>query len=273
MKPNGNRRAVPSREARAAEKLFAEVYDSLPRWSRRPDRRFYRRCARAANGPVLELGCGTGRLLLPLAKAGCAVTGLDLSAPMLRVCRAKLRRLPRAVRRRVRIVRGDMTRFRLPQRFRAALIPFSGLQLLPLPGQAEACMRCAARHLEAGGSLALDVFHLPRYYFRNPPQREEPYLRRRRLPGGRSLRIAIRGDKLRQGGRFIETQFVLYLTERNRRERVLRLPLTLRHFSLPELRRMVRRCGLRVRRVSGDFRGGALRERGRIVLEAVKSRR
>ena len=71
---------------------------------------FYVEEARSAGSPVLELGCGTGRILIPMAAAGLEVVGLDASHDMLMIARNKLEVLPPEVRRRVQLVEGDMRR-------------------------------------------------------------------------------------------------------------------------------------------------------------------
>ena len=92
---------------------IAEFYDSTLVYLERKDVEFYVAEARAAGGPVLELGCGTGRVLLPAARAGVEITGLDASANMLERCRAKLAAEPEAVRGRATLVRGDLADFDL----------------------------------------------------------------------------------------------------------------------------------------------------------------
>ena len=67
------------------------------------DRDFYLDLATEYNGPILELGCGTGRITLPLGRQGLDVTGVDASLSMLAVLRKKLAREPADVRRRVRV--------------------------------------------------------------------------------------------------------------------------------------------------------------------------
>ena len=71
--------------------LSARFYDHVvPYRERQEDVRFYVEHARAAGSPVLELGCGTGRVLLPVAREGLVIIGVDLSVLMLAVCREKL---------------------------------------------------------------------------------------------------------------------------------------------------------------------------------------
>jgi len=95
------------------QSFVADYYDYLPPVAGRQDLDFYLEVGRTQGEPILELGCGTGRVLLHMAQAGLRAVGLDLSEPMLARCRAKLENQPAAVRDRVRLVHGDMTDFQL----------------------------------------------------------------------------------------------------------------------------------------------------------------
>jgi len=113
--------------------------------------------AERAQGPILELGCGTGRLLLPLGRAGHTVTGVDVSEAMLRRARGRLAEAEDAVRRRVRLVREDVTSFELEQTG-YGLVLFSYNTFLHFdPSSAVAACRAAGRHLRPGGTLFIDV--------------------------------------------------------------------------------------------------------------------
>src|SRR5947209_13036136 len=82
---------------------------------------FYVGLARAAQGPVLEIACGTGRILLPCLQAGVDIEGLDLFEPMLQRLRAKAAALGLAPR----LHRADMSHFSLPRRFALVMITFN----------------------------------------------------------------------------------------------------------------------------------------------------
>jgi SAM-dependent methyltransferase len=112
--------------------------------------------AAETGGPILELGCGTGRLLMPLARAGHLVTGLDSSPAMLERARQRLGEEAEAVQERVTLVEGDMTSFNLDGRFSLAVIPYNTLMHLS-PVQATAAFRQVAAHLEKDGHLFLDL--------------------------------------------------------------------------------------------------------------------
>src|SRR5688572_4868126 len=73
---------------------IADLYDHVGLYRARPDVEYYVEVARAEGGPVLELGCGSGRVLIPTARAGIEVVGIDASESMLHVCRERLDREP-----------------------------------------------------------------------------------------------------------------------------------------------------------------------------------
>jgi SAM-dependent methyltransferase len=137
----------------------ADLYDYVGAYRTRPDVGFFVDLAREAGGPVLELGCGTGRVLIPTSHAGIDVTGLDLSPQMLAVCRRKLQDESDAVRSRVHLIQGDMRRFDLSRQFRLVTIPFRPFQHLIEVEDQLACLDCIRRHLDDDGKLVVDVFN------------------------------------------------------------------------------------------------------------------
>jgi len=149
---------MPSQSDYDVHSELPELYDAIPMYSSRRDVDFYVDLCRDA-GEALELGCGTGRVLIPAAEAGCAVTGLDQSKHMLARCRAKTRALPGIVRDRIELVEGDMTRFQLSRTFRLAIAPFRPIQHLTTVDEQLSFLRCVHEHLQPGGRLVFDVFH------------------------------------------------------------------------------------------------------------------
>lgn len=138
---------------------IAEFYDSVTPYRAREDVAFFVEGARAAAGPVLELGCGTGRILIPCARAGARITGLDASSAMLGICRQKLAEESEEVQSRVTLVRGDMREFDLHHEFELVTIPFRPFQHLLTVDDQLACLAAIRRHLVPGGRLILDVFN------------------------------------------------------------------------------------------------------------------
>ena len=120
------------------------------------DIRFCVEMARSVGGPVLELGAGTGRVTLPLARTGLVVTGLETSRLMLQ--RAKLKAEQMSSKLHVEWVEGDITNFSLGGRtFRLILAPFNVLQELRDLNEMEKCLRCVADHLEPTGKFVVMV--------------------------------------------------------------------------------------------------------------------
>jgi SAM-dependent methyltransferase len=107
--------------------------------------------AQVAGGPVLELACGTGRLLCTLAEHGFSVTGLDLSHTMVNIARGNAAALPDSARERVRLVQGDMSRFAFDAQFGLIYIAGNSFRELTEPEQHLDCLRCVVRHLRDDG--------------------------------------------------------------------------------------------------------------------------
>mgnify|MGYP001574878948 FL=1 len=143
---------------------------------RRADVNHYRRLARelpgVAGGPILELGCGTGRLLAPLARDGHRVVGLDLSPAMLRRAQARVARLGSTARRRAVLVCADMRSFAFTRRFPLVVCAFNAFQHLYSRTDVSACLAGVKEHLEIGGRFALDIMNPDlRWLVRDPTKR------------------------------------------------------------------------------------------------------
>ena len=123
------------------------------------DRDFYLNLANEYGGPVLEFGCGTGRITLPLARQGVDVTGMDASHSMLEVLRAKLAKESGSVQRRTRVIEGDFRTHYLDDQFSLVIIPFRPMQHMYTTEDQLAALKNARRHLADGGILAFDVFN------------------------------------------------------------------------------------------------------------------
>jgi len=116
---------------------------------------FYVRVCRGA-ATVLEIGCGAGRVLLPIAAAGSEATGLDVDPGQL----AEAARAERAAGVRVRWVEGDMRRFDLGTRFDRIVAPYHTLFALIEDADLASCLACVREHLVPGGRFAFDGYRL-----------------------------------------------------------------------------------------------------------------
>ena len=135
----------------------ASLYDTPALYDRivvpGPCEAFYDALAGRARGPVLDLACGTGRLTIPLALRGHAMTGVDASPAMLELARRKAVEHGLAVP----FWLGDMRSFALGRRFPLVIITCNSLAHLADGQDLASCLACVARHLEPGGLLAFDV--------------------------------------------------------------------------------------------------------------------
>jgi SAM-dependent methyltransferase len=132
----------------AYEKL-ARFYD-LDHSHLTADLIFYLHIARQASGPVLEVGCGSGRVLLPLVEAGIEVTGIDTSAAMLALTRRK-------VGDRATLIEGDMRTVTLPGRYALIIISINTFMHLQTTADQLAALTNLARHLTPDGQLIIDL--------------------------------------------------------------------------------------------------------------------
>lgn len=135
----------------------AALYDYEYR-RRRADVTFYRELARRRGADrILELGAGTGRVTVPLARDGRHVVALDQSAAMLARLAERVARLPPAAAARITPGAGDLRTFSVGGRFPLVIAAFNVLEHLYTRGEVTACLQRIAAHLEPGGAFAFDV--------------------------------------------------------------------------------------------------------------------
>lgn len=135
----------------------ASFYDVLYDYAE--DIPLYREYAEKVDGPVLECGCGTGRVSIPLARTGVYVVGIDTNEKILAVAREKLAKEPLEVQKRVKFVKADMRNFQLEERFGLCIIPFSTfLHMLTVEDQ-ENVLSTVRQHLQPRGLLIISVFN------------------------------------------------------------------------------------------------------------------
>ena len=134
---------------------WAEIYDTVYA-DLTHDLAFYTGLAETAGGPVLELGCGTGRVSLAIAAKGIDVVGVDISPLMIEAAQAKATQ--RKLTERCIFQTGDMVDVHLADRYPLVIMPFRSFQSMLNVEEQKAALATAAAHLQDGGTLALDVF-------------------------------------------------------------------------------------------------------------------
>jgi len=233
---------------------ISEFYDSTPLYAERRDIEFYVAEGHAAGGPVLELACGTGRVLLPTARAGVEITGLDSSERMLAQCRARLAAEPEDVRRRAGVVLGELAAFDLGRQFALITIPFRPFQHLLTVEEQLGCLRAARRHLRTRGRLIFDLFHV------NPSAVHDPVWMEEKdegpattLPDGRTVRRTTRVAAFHRAAQINDIEFRWYITHPDGRREESRWRTALRYYYRFEVDHLLARAGLRVAALYGDY--------------------
>jgi SAM-dependent methyltransferase len=233
---------------------FGLLYDSVPLYAARADVGFYVQEAASVRGAVLELGCGTGRILLPLARAGRTVVGLDNSREMLGRCRAKVAVEPAPVRARITLHDHDVLTFDLGATYSLVIAPFRVLQQLTTVDDQLGFLAAVARHLAPGGRFIFDVFNPDFAALARADGIEREDTPEQALPDGRSFRRAARVTRVRWVDQVSETELIYYVSARPGAtpERFVQA-FEMRWYLRAELLHLLARTGFRIREMYGDF--------------------
>jgi len=255
------------------DSFIADYYDESPVvQGRLQDVAFYRDAAREFGDPVLELGCGTGRITMALAEAGKRVTGLDVSERMLERAVQKRAALRVEARERVHLVQGDMTRFDLGEKFRLVIIPFRPLQHLLEVRQQVDCLECVRKHLAPGGRLILDVFQTDAERMHDPVHQRETLISEYKTRDGREVRISERVAAFHRAEQRNEVEMIFSVGHPGGRRERLVFAWTLRYFFRYEVEHLLARCGFRVTALYGDFDRTAIRDDSPEMIFVAESR-
>lgn len=233
---------------------LADLYD-LQYAAYRDDLHFYARLARDVGGRVLELGAGSGRVTVHLARDGADVTGLELSPAMLRGAEERADRANVSPR----FVQGDMRDFDLGAPFDLVIAPFNALMHLYTTSDQAAALKAVRRHLAPGGLFAFDVYAPifgPEGVLRHEGETFEE--------GGRRTDVFVlqRVDRARQ---LATTRYVVDTTHEDGRLTREHHTLTQRYFTRFELEWWLRHAGFTPKFV-GSFEGGPVTEDSRVFV-------
>ncbi|MGD9092282.1 MAG: class I SAM-dependent methyltransferase [Anaerolineales bacterium] len=234
--------------------FVAEFYDHVDPYQGRQDVSFYLDMAQEAAGKVLEVGCGTGRVLIPIARAGIEIAGLDISTHMLAVCRNKLLREKEDVQSRVTLVEGDMRQFQLDSQFALVTIPFRPFQHLLTVEDQLSCLRSIWRHLPRGGHFILDIFnpsipHLVEERYLDEYGQEPPF----EMPGGRTVVRLHRTISRDYFDQINDNELIYEVTHTDGREERFVHRFKMRYLFRFEAEHLLARAGFEVERVYADY--------------------
>jgi SAM-dependent methyltransferase len=234
--------------------VISSLYDNVPIYASRPDVQFYVGEAKASAGRVLEAGCGTGRVLIPIARAGVSIDGLDASEAMLAQCEARLAREPSEVSERVGLHRGDARNFDLGRTFSLVTAPFRVVQHLTTIEDQLRFLDAVKRHLAPGGRLVFDVFNPSFAVMMTADGMEHEDTPDTPLPNGASFRRTGRVNRIRWIDQVSEVELAYYVTRSPGAtpERFVQA-FDMRWYLRAELVHLLARAGYRVRTMYGGF--------------------
>jgi SAM-dependent methyltransferase len=237
-----------------ANSYLAEFYDYVVPYRERQDVAFFVTMAKETAGPVLEIGCGTGRVLIPTARAGMAITGLDVEKAMLDICRTRLSSEAADVQARVTLVQYDMRSFDLGRQFALITTPFRSFQHMITVDDQLASLESMRKHLADGGRLILDLFNPSLPYLVDESRLgefgEEPEFT---MPDGRRVvrRARIISRDLHQ--QVQEVELIYYVTHPDGHEEKQSHRFPMRFLFRFEAEHLLERAGFRVEAVYADY--------------------
>ena len=231
---------------------------------------FFLEYANQTGSPILELACGTGRVLIPLAEAGFTIHGLDISENMLKIAAEKVE--DKKLSNLVTLTEGDMANYDLPVKdFSMAFITFRSFMHLFTQEDQLSCLKCTYEHLKPGGLLIIDVYS-PRFSKMAQPIAEDFSVHKEYvLPNGNRV-----VNKRRWGGtdlvNQVNTEELLFEEYGSDgllvRERLV--PLQTRYTFRYELQLLFEKAGYRVLSVFKDFEKNHYDGVGEIIIVAQK---
>ena len=227
---------------------FARLYDD-DYGDFTADLDLYLPLAERMDGPVLEAMCGTGRVLLPLARAGHSVTGVDISEAMIGLARAKLVDAKLLTRGRAEV--GDVRKLALGEQYALAIVAMNSFMHLATGTDQLAALRSIRKHLQPGGMLILDLFN---------PDPHELVADQGLLVHAKSFRSSTDTDVqkwvLRRTDFANQTHYVEFMYDEIGPDRLVRrdvLPFTMRWLYQFELQGLLRQAGYEVEGLLGSY--------------------
>jgi SAM-dependent methyltransferase len=236
--------------------------------------------ARESGGPVLELGCGSGRVTQQIARAGVTVVGLDNSPAMLDLARAKLNLKP-AVAARAALLLGGMTDFDIarltglgpnpaPSGFALIIVPFNTFMHLLTASEQLALLACARRHLAPGGRLVMDLTN-PAPAYADPPAEALTFERAFR---DEAAGLTIEQFSTLRLDRTAQIAHIVYRYDALAADGALNrtlIPLTLRYTFPAEMSLLLAQSGFRLAHLYGDYAGTPLEDESERMLVTAEA--
>ena len=249
---------------------WAEIYDSIYSYVEE-DIPFFVEEAINYGGPILELGCGTGRVTIPIAKAGINITGLDISKKMLEKTSSKIKAL-KLDEPEINLIHADMRNFKLNEIFSQIIIPFRGFQCLLTVEDQISTLINIKKHLNSKSRLIITLF-VPSIY---QMIRDEDVLYHYRDvidPVNKSKNIIWNKNVFDQYNQIVNTRIIVDKIDNGYEvnNRIYR-DFDLRYIYRWEMHHLLELCGFEILELYGDFDHSQYNESSLEMIWIVKNR-
>jgi SAM-dependent methyltransferase len=248
---------------------YAEYYDADIEYNR--DISFWIDTAKRFGPKILELACGTGRLLIPLAEQGFYIDGIDLSPGMIKECRNKIEM--KKLSDRINVYEDNMADFCLPEKdYGLIFIAFRSFMHLFTQEEQISCLNSISKHLSGNGRLFINVY-APRFDLLIH-EKDEEYIEKNSfiLPNGNSVK---KYERLLVGDIPKQIQKSEYLFEEyNKNGEIVKkttIPMTTRYTFLFEMKLLLEKCGFMTTNLYGDYDMSEYNGFKEMIIEAQKA--
>ena len=221
----------------------------------RNDIDFFLGYAKETAGKILDLGCGTGRILIPVAKLGKKIIGIDSSDNMLEICKNKINKELGPKASNVTLIKADITNFELDEKFSLIIIPFGPFNYLINTSEQINCLNCINKHLDTNKILVFDVWYPNNHELMKSEHgyhvvKNQPYFT---MPDGRKVQWGIKNISVDYNKQLIFEEMYYNIKYPDGRKEKLLYPASMRYFHRYEIEHLLSLTGFGINKLYGDF--------------------
>ena len=240
----------------------------------RHDIDFFLDYAKATTGKILDVGCGTGRILIPMAKLGKEIIGIDSSEHMLEICENKIQKEINSEKSNITLIKADMTNFELNEKFSLIIIPFGPFNYLTHTSDQIDCLHCINKHLESNKLLVFDVWYPDNYELLKSENgyhvvKNQPYFR---MPDGRKVQWGIKNTSVDYNKQLIYEDMYYNINYPDGKKEKLIYPAAMRYFHRYEIEHLLSLTGFKINKLYSDFNKDEFGKKypSELIVEAIK---
>lgn len=254
------------------DKFSSEFYDYH---ATRNDINFFLDYAKCTSGKILDLGCGTGRILIPIAKTGKEITGLDNSKHMLKICNDKIENEFNLNKSNIKLIKTNISNFNLNDIFSLVIIPFGAFNSLLNTSEQINCLNCINNHLEAKGLLVFDVWYPNNNELLKSENgyhvvKNQPYFE---MPDGRKVQWGIKNISVDYNKQLIYEEMYYNIEYLNGKKEKLIYPAPIRYYYRYEIEHLLSYTGFKINKLYCDFNKNKFGSKypSELIVEAIKN--